>query len=169
MAQTPLLFYEVQGFRQWHVRTVLAIPPLAMILITCRQVIWHHPWGNPPSSNGGLIFLSVLLVLVYLRLITVRLVTILRPGMLRVGLRGLWRWKRIPLDSVRTAKMVQYDAIRDFGGYGIRSGERGDAYIARGAGGVELELQDGRKVLIGSQEPERLTNRILAGRMGAAW
>ena len=147
---------------------VLAMPPAALIFVTVRQLVWHHPWGTPAVSNGGLLFLAVLLVVVYVRLITVRLVTDLRPAEIAVGLRGLWRKRRIPLYQVRTARAVEYDPIRDFGGYGVRSGFRGQAYIARGNRGVELELQDGRKVLIGSQDAARLVRLIAASRLGAS-
>jgi hypothetical protein len=64
------------------------------------------------------------------------------------------------MDQVRVARIVEYDSVRDFGGYGVRSGRRGQAYIARGNRGVELELLDGRKVLIGSQDPAKLTEQI---------
>jgi hypothetical protein len=163
-----VLFHEEQAFRQWHARLVLAMPPAAIIFVTVRQLAWHHPWGTPPVSNGGLLFLTVLLVLVYVRLITVRLVTDLRPAEIAVGLRGLWRKRRIFLKLVRTVRAVEYDPIRDFGGYGVRSGLLGEAYIARGNRGVELELWDGRKVLIGSQDPDRLVRQIAASRLGAS-
>jgi len=166
--RAPLLFHEEQAFRQWHAMVVLAMPPAGLILIAVRQMVWHHPFGTPPVSDGGLVFLTVLSLLVYVRLITVRLVTDLRPAEIAVGLRGLWRRRRIPLDQVRAAKAVEYDSIRDFGGYGIRSGRRGQAYIARGNRGVELELQGGGKVLIGSQDPARLAREITACRRGAA-
>jgi len=161
----PALYHEVQAFRQWPTDLVLAMPPAAMIFITCRQWIWHHPFGNPPASNGGLLFLSVLLVFVYIRLITVRLVTDLRPGELRIRLRGLWRSRKIRREDVRSVKAVSYDPVRDFGGYGIRSGRKGKAYIARGNKGVEVELQDRRKVLIGSQQPDELASRIMTWRL----
>jgi hypothetical protein len=132
----PVLFHEEQAFRQRYAKLALATPPAALIFVTCRQLVWHHPWGNPPVSNGGLLFLTILLVLVYVRLITVRLVTDLRPTEIAVALRGLWRKRRISLNQVRAARAVKYDPIRDFGGYGIRSGVRGQAYIASGSGGV---------------------------------
>ena len=164
----PVLFQEEQAFRQRHARLALATPPAAILFVTLRQLVWHRPWGSPPVSNGDLVFLSILLVAVYVRLITVRLVTRLRPSEIAIGLRGLWRRRRIPLEQVRAAKEVQYDPIRDFGGYGFRSGRRGQAYIARGTLGVELELLDGRKVLIGSQDPARLAKQIAACRRGGS-
>jgi hypothetical protein len=168
MARPPVIFHEEQPFRQRYGKMALATPPGALLFVTIRQLVWHHPWGNPPVSNGELVFLSVLLVLVYVRLITVRLVTDLRPAEIAVGLHGLWRRRTISLSQIRTARPVEYDPIRDFGGYGIRSGLRGQAYIADGTSAVELELQDGRKVLIGSRESARLAKQITACRLGAS-
>lgn len=160
--QAPLLFHESQSFRLRYAKYVLAAPPGALLFITLRQVIWHQPWRHPALTNGELLFQTSLLVLVYLRLLTVRLVTELRAGELLVGLRGLWRKRRISMDRVRKARVVQYDPVNDFGGYGMRSGRLGQAYIARGNRGVELEFEDGRKILIGSQMPDQLAKAIAA-------
>jgi hypothetical protein len=153
------VFHEVQRLRQWHIRIVLALPPAALLFITIRQVIFYHPWGGHPISNGGLIFLTILLVAVYLRLITVRLVTDVGSGEMAIGLRGLWRRRRIPLSQIRSATTVEYNSL-DYGGYGIRSGPGGRAYIADGNRGVQLELNDGNKLLIGSQRAEELARAI---------
>lgn len=161
------VFHEVQALRQWHARLVLALPPAALAFITIRQVVFHHPWGHKPLSNDGLIFLTVLLIGVYFRLITVRLVTEVRSGVLSVGLRGLWRRRRVPLAIIRSAAPVRYDPASEYGGYGIRSGARGLAYIAQGNRGVQLELQDGSKLLIGSQRPEDLAQKIMQFRNGS--
>lgn len=117
-------------------------------------------------SDGGLLSLTVLLWAVYLRLITVRLVTDLDSHELSVGLKGLWRKMSLPVSEIRTARPVRYDPAGEFGGYGIRSGPRGVAYIASGDGGVQLELRDGRKILVGSQHPEVLARSIAESKPG---
>ncbi len=157
-------FHETQALRQWHLRIVLAMPPAALIFMSVRQVVFHHLWGHPPMTDGGLLFLTILLLLVYARLITVRLVTDIDCGELCVGLRGLWRRRRVPLSDVRSATSVQYDPVSEYGGYGIRSGPRGAAYIASGNRAVQIELRDGHKLLVGSQRPEELAVKILQGR-----
>ena len=159
-----ILFSETQALHNRHARILLAFPPAAALVIALRQIVWHKPWGQPPMSNGGLAFLTALLVAVYLRLVTVKLVTVLRPREIEVGLRGLWKRRRIPLEQIRSAEPVTYDAARDFGGYGIRSGRRGAAYIASGNRAVELVTAAGGKVLIGSADPEGLALRIRQAR-----
>jgi hypothetical protein len=156
-----VLFRERQRFHLGAARFSLAIPPLALLGITLRQIVWHHPWGNPPVTDGGLIFLTILIFLVYIRLLTVRLATELRPGQLSVAMRGLWRRTRVPVTNIRSAKAVQFDPVAEYGGYGIRSGPRGRAFIAQGNEAVQLELGDGGKILVGSQRPEELAQMIM--------
>jgi hypothetical protein len=160
-------FHEAQPLRQRHAHLVLAMPPAAMLFIAVRQLVFHLPWGNPPMSNGGVAFLTVLLLAVYIRLIKVRLVTDIRSGQLSVGLQGLWRKRRVRLSDIRSAVEVRYDPAAEYGGYGIRSSSKGLAYIASGNRGVQVELNDGRKLLIGSQRADELARSILQLRNGS--
>lgn len=155
------LFYEEQSFRQTRLRVLTAIPPLVMTLLAVWQVGLGHPWGKQPMSNGGLIFWSIFLWLVYLRLMVVKLITEIRPGELRVRMRGLFRSIRIPLDKVNSATAVTFDPVRDWGGYGFRHTKKGTAYLAGGGEGVELRMKSGGMVLIGSRRAAELAGAIL--------
>lgn len=156
-----VLFREKQSFRLGYARIALAIPPAALVIVACRQLIWHIPWGNPPTTNGNLLFLTILLVFVYVRLITVRLVTELRPEQLSVAMKGFWRRTRVAVADIRAATAVEFDPVAEYRGYGVRSGPRGQAYIASGNQAVQLELRNGRKLLVGSQQPKELVRRIV--------
>jgi hypothetical protein len=158
------LYSETQFFRHWHVRAALAFPPIALLAAACRQIVWGKPWASPALSNGDLIFLTVLLSIVYIRLNTVRLWTRVFPEEVVVSLRGLWKRRRIPFTEIRQAKATSYDPKSDFGGYGIRSGRGGTAYIARGNRAVELTLKSGEKLYIGSGNVEEL-ERTLRNRL----
>jgi hypothetical protein len=160
-ARGAVLFRERQPFRLGYAKIAMAMPPVVLAAISFRQIVWNHPWGDPPVTNGNLIFLTILTLLVYVRLITVRLVTELRPDQLSVAMKGFWRRIRVPVADIRAAVAVEYDPIREYHGYGIRSGPRGQAYIASGNQAVQLELRDGRKLLIGSQQPKELAGNIV--------
>jgi hypothetical protein len=111
-------------------------------------------------SNGSVIGWTIFLWLVYLRLVTVRLVTEVRHGDVSVAMRGFWRERRIPLAEITAAQAVTYDAVHDWGGYGIRTTRRGKAYIAGGGRGVRLQLVNGAMILISSERPEELVSAI---------
>ncbi len=69
--------------------------------------------------------------------------------------------REITLRSIRSHRPCTYSPIADFGGWGIRYGRGGKmAYNARGDRGVELTLEDGKVVVIGSQRPEELDAMI---------
>jgi hypothetical protein len=156
----PAIFHEQQSFRRQRTRILLAIPPGAMLLLMAWQVILGQPWGTKPVSHARVIGWTVFLWLVYLRLVTIRLVSQVDPRGLSVGMRGLWRARHIPLMEIKSAKVVTYDAARDYGGYGIRTMRHSKAYIASGNRGVRLDLVKGGAVLIGSARPEELLAAI---------
>jgi hypothetical protein len=162
-----ILFRETQSFRLGYTALTLAVPPAALVVLTLRQMVWHHPWGNPPVSDAGLIFLTLLTSLVYLRLMTVRLVTILRNDRLSVAMRGLVRRTRVPLADIRSAVSVKFDPTAEYVGYGVRNGPRGQAWIASGNQAVQLELTGDRKLLVGSQRPDDLARLISEARAGS--
>jgi len=79
---------------------------------------------------------------------------------------GVWPWlARIALGPVTSCRAVTYRPLAQFGGWGIRRGAGGiRAYTARGNRGVLLTLNEGRRVLIGSDAPEALVEAL--GRLG---
>lgn len=83
------------------------------------------------------------------------------------GLLG-WPAQRILLSRIATARIVSYRPIRQFGGWGIRTGrfegKNTSIYSVRGDRGVLLELNEPRRIcgfktarfILGTTEPERL-------------
>ena len=78
------------------------------------------------------------------------------------------RMHRIGLDEIEKAESRTYNPIREYGGWGIRSGWKrgtGKAYNVYGKRGLQLELTNGERVLYGSQKAEELAaalNGLLA-------
>ena len=54
----------------------------------------------------------------------------------------------------------QYKPIREYGGWGIRYGRGGKAYNVSGNKAVQLVLKNGKRLLIGSQRPDKLVEAI---------
>ena len=66
---------------------------------------------------------------------------------------------RITLADVREAEVRDYSAQREFGGWGVRTGQSGKTYSAYGTRGVQLWLKGDKRILIGSQRAERTGGR----------
>jgi hypothetical protein len=153
-------FREVQRFRQPWLRAVLILPALPMLYGAYRQFILGRPWGNRPSPDAVLAILIVAYILFVAWFLSLKLVTEVRDQELYLKFVRLWPAERIPLAQIRRAAAVTYRPMRDYGGWGVRMGRKGMAYNVSGNRGVELELMDDRRLLIGSQRAEELARAI---------
>jgi hypothetical protein len=68
--------------------------------------------------------------------------------------------RRVPFSAIVSMESVRYHPIREFGGWGVRGWGARKAWSARGDRAVALELEGGRLLLIGSDHPRRLEERI---------
>ncbi len=80
---------------------------------------------------------------------------------------GLWG-PRIPLDRIKSCKVVDYDWTK-FGGWGLRRGVGGKwAYVPGPGEVVEIEHGDGEIVQIGAQDARKLSLEINRARQERA-
>ncbi len=61
-------------------------------------------------------------------------------------------------ENIKEAYVRKYKPIWEYGGWGIRYGLKGRAYNMSGNKGLQLILNSGKKILIGTQKPEELEN-----------
>ena len=79
--------------------------------------------------------------------------SVLRVKLGRLGLT----LRTIKLSEIAEVTVREFNALHDFGGFGIRRGMGGTtAYFYRGSAGVFLLLENGKKILLGSDHPARL-------------
>ena len=62
------------------------------------------------------------------------------------------KYKFFPFDEIESFKEREYRPIREYGGWGIRYGLSGKAYNVYGNKGLQLVLNNKKKILIGSQK-----------------
>lgn len=70
--------------------------------------------------------------------------------------------RSVPFSEIESLDSVQYHPIRQFGGWGVRGWGARKAWSARGDLAVALVLEGDRLLLIGSDRPRRLEERIRA-------
>ena len=164
-----LYFREVQRNRQWWLWAVVLTPCALVGYGAVLQLVFGKPWGTRPMSDAGLVLLCVFLAAVIVWLYKMRLVTQVRAEGLTVQFEWVWRPRLIPLDAIHSYRVVTYRPIADYGGWGIRYGfNGGTAYTSSGKRGVQLEFDDGKRFLIGSQRPEELARAIEQAKSDAA-
>ncbi len=72
--------------------------------------------------------------------------------------------KVIPYSEIKTIQVRKYDPIGEYGGWGLRYGwtnsKKNRAYNIKGNMGLQLELNDGMRILIGTMKPDELRELI---------
>ncbi len=146
MAQ--LVYREVQPPYLW-VRLLLVVVGLLPILaVLSGEPAW------PGLLPSGVALLLLLLFIPH----TIEL----QHRVLRVsfGLLRLVSWT-FPLQDIEKAEAVTYLPFKSYLGWGIRRGrDKSLGLTMRGNRGVMLQLRDGRRVLVGSQQPDDLVLAI---------
>ena len=72
-----------------------------------------------------------------------------------------WNYIEIPFSEIKKFEARKYRPIIEYGGWGLRWGfKNGKAYNIKGNMGLQLEFNNGKKLLIGTQKPDELTNAL---------
>ncbi len=146
------IFKEEQRFTQPLIIVILTMSTL----VTFGLVIHEY---TREGSNMKLvelvtvigIFLGATLPIFFFKLIT------------RIDEKGIHyrffpfhrKQKSILWNEVKSAYVRQYDAISEYGGWGLKGGfrrKKGKAINTKGNIGIQLELTDSKKLLIGTQK-----------------
>lgn len=160
-------FIEIQRFTQRWLWILLILIMLIVLGVfgygLIEQLVFGRPWGDRPVSDGVLLltgsgvilFSSCMIYLFY----TLHLITEVRDEGVYIRFFPLWG-KLIPYRSIQSCTARTYKPLSEYGGWGIKYGRSGWAYNIIGNRGVQLVLDDGKRILIGSQRTDDLIQAI---------
>ena len=147
----PPLYVETQRFLSRPLSLALLLGVAAFAIWTAASFGTLRPREWLPLIVGvGLLLLFHVL----------ELTVTVRPSEIDIRFRPLAR-RRIPHMAVRSCEARTYRPLREYGGWGVRRGWKGGwAYNVRGNRGVQLVLDDGSSILVGSQRADDLAAAI---------
>jgi Family of unknown function (DUF6141) len=152
---SPVLFREVQRFRQWWLWLVIIIGPLTIWYSTYRRFILGEHYEKKPTPDGLMVALWLLIGIgLPLLFYSARLITEVRTDGIYIRFFPFhFSFLRFGFDSIKVYEARTYSPIGEYGGWGIRYGWNGKAYNVSGNQGVQLELNNGKRILIGTHHP----------------
>ena len=157
-------FREVQNMRRvWWAMLLVGGVVALMWWGFWQQIVWGRPWGSNPAPDW-MMWLLWLFVGIGLPLFfwIMKLVVEVRSDGVFIRFFPLTS-RLIPYDQIAQVTAREYSPIGEFGGWGIRgipSKSKKIAYNINGNEGVELMLEDGRTVMLGSQKAQELALAI---------
>jgi hypothetical protein len=159
-----IIYYnEIQKVTNRWIWLLVATISIIFIYGITDQLIFQHPFGKNPAPDWVLLLLGLipfsLLMLLYFLDFSFQLN---EEGVnyqfypFHLSPR-LIKWEDIAGIYVR-----KYKAVKEYGGWGIRtlSFKKNIAYNISGNYGLQIELKNGKKILLGTQNPEDLEKII---------
>jgi len=162
---SELTFTEEQWFSKKMVLPLIILFTALIAGFLCwgivQQLLFGKPFGNHPESNTSLLITNILIFIFILvmdwLLLKVKLVTEINRDAIRYRFYPfILRDRFIYWQDIEKAYVRQYKPMIEYGGWGIRYGFNGKALNIKGNKGLQLELKNGKKLLLGTQKPEEL-------------
>lgn len=162
-----IIYKERQHFRNPFVLILLLAIVGMSIWALIQQVFLGKPFGQNPAPDSLVILFSMLPLIFFLFFIFMHLDSSIDAECITVRLSPFGS-RKIAWEDIEKAYIRNYKPILEYGGWGIRYGlgNKGMAYTVGGYQGLQLELKNGKKVLIGTKKANELTEFLK--RMGKA-
>ena len=165
---TPAVYSEVQRVRQiWIWFVVLCLAGFFWYFFL-KQVIMGTPLGSRPAPDVVFVIFWLIFSVGFPWLFfSAKLITEVRHDGIYIQYVPFHRTHRqIAFTEINEYRASTYKPILEYGGWGIREGRHGTAYNMSGNKGVQLVLNNNRRILIGSRRPEELYQAIHSGCSG---
>lgn len=138
-------FYEIQQFRQIWIWLIILLIELVLLV--------------PIISGIANIFILIIVLLFGYGFpwlfYTMKLVTEVDKMSIRITFSPFTEFI-IPFDTIKNYEIRKYRPVWEYGGWGIRFNRHGKAYTVKGTIGLQMELTNGEKILIGTENPDKL-------------
>lgn len=158
-----ILFTERQKFKQWWLWLLLLGINGLLLFGVFKQVIGGQQFGDKPMSNAGLLATTGLMILLTLLFVNFRLDTNIKKDGIYVRFFPFHlKFKHYSWDTLTKSFVRQYSPLIEYGGWGLRLGlfGKGTAFNVSGDKGLQLEFTNNKKLLIGTNKPDELTETL---------
>ena len=143
------IFYEKQQFRQVWIWMILILILLILLI--------------PIISGVFGVFLNIILLMIGYCFIwlfySMKLITEIKKDGIQITFTPFTNFI-IPFNKIRSYKIREYRPILEYGGWGIRFNRAGKAYTVSGKIGLQIELSNGKEILIGTENPDKLLQSL---------
>jgi hypothetical protein len=166
MHKQNAFFYEKQHQKMWWVWLLLLAINAYLIVGVALQLQAEKSIGVHSSNGGASIFACIIVLIISILVLTSSLT-------LYIDEKGVYvryfpfhlKFRFFDWNNIDAAYIRRYNPILEFGGWGfrvtkfhlLRARERkGIAYTVSGNMGLQLEMKNGKKILIGTRSGQQI-------------
>ncbi len=145
-------FKESQNIKSALMWLVLIGLLFFSVFASLSQIVFKIPVGNNPLPNWGLIALNLFSVLLLLLMRLTQLSTVIDRKGIEINFKPLG-YEKIAWSEVKKVKLSKLKMMSMGRRY---SKELGHVYNAGAKDALNLELKDGKKIMVSTRQPEAL-------------
>ena len=153
-----LVYKEIQKFHQIWIWVLLGLIIGLWAYGVYQQIFLGQAWGSKPASNTFLLLMSIVPITIFILLLVMRLETEINKEGVYFRFFPFHKKRRfVDWNDVSKAYVREYKPVKEYGGWGLRKGiKSGVAYNVSGKIGLQLELKNGTRILIGTSHPKKM-------------
>jgi len=138
-------YFEHQKFSKW-------ISSISLGLVIFFGYLLIKTYDT--STFLGMLIAESISVLIFILFLIAKLITqIDKDGITIKFIPFHLRQIKYNWIDIESCEIRKYNPILEFGGWGVRHGFKGKAYNVKGNKGIQLQLKNGNRIMIGTQNP----------------
>jgi hypothetical protein len=159
--QENVKFSENQRFRQKWLWLIMIITLTGTLILTFTKILIKNTADCIVYDMSTLVYVAIFFILLPFFFLVFELRTRVTDNAIYIRFFPFHAsWICFPITDIASYSNVKYHPLLEYGGWGIRFGLQGKAYNVSGNRGIRLFFKNGKKLLIGSQDPDRFESAI---------
>lgn len=149
-----VVFDEKQRMRQWWILLLTLGAVVFSTYALLYQLVTGVGLGTNPPPLGLMFFIEALMLFLLLLIWRLELQVRIDAAGIHYKFWPFFGWRHRIWAELQSVEVRQYKPLLEYGGWGLRLGMKGWAYNMAGNKGIQLVLQNGDRLLLGTQKPE---------------
>lgn len=146
-------FHEIQKFTQWWLWLILITTIVAPIIALVKHYILSDFVVEDTDESDSMVIFAAIMLFVMLLFAIIKFETEIDDKEIRMKFFPFIN-KKIPWSDIENVRVLNYGFV---GGWGIRLFTNyGTVYNVKGNKGLAIQLQNGKRLLIGTQKEDEL-------------
>lgn len=131
-----------------------------------QQIMLGNPFGSNPAPNLLLILTLITTTALLIMLIVIYLKITIDDSKIEVQFYPFLK-REILFKDIKKVELLNYKPIKEYGGWGFRYGQDGEAFSISGTLALSITLLNGKKVLLGVKNKNTYTSFIELTKYGS--
>lgn len=147
-----VLFSETQRFRQWWLWTLLILLNGLLAVMAYTHLFEKPSISDKLAETITICAVALLMFILTFGMLSIKLETRISSDRVSVCFYPIQRsYRHFHWQDITSCYIRDYSPIGEYGGWGFRGSKRNRALNIDGSKGIQLQLKNGNKLLIGTQ------------------